>query len=276
MAVSDNIFLSSKFLAQIIKIYHIKVYNFCIISFIIVPQVASFTSIWLVIIITAERCVSVALPFKFAQIFTKKKCIIVITCMILLFLALTSSTSFCLEYSQFKPYLCSIRDYGNCKFYFNNVYPIFKSILGSWLPSLLGICLNTIFIFFLKRVSKRRREITRRAQNINNSSINNKEKQITIIVMAISFSFLILTMPYSIFEFMRKMLDHKTFHEIISANKVRTFQRAALLLIDLNHSTNFLFYVLTAERFRNNILIFCKKDSNLQVRYSQANQIKAV
>ena len=198
--------------------------------------------------------------------------------MILLFLALTSSISFCLEYSQFKPYLCSIRDYGNCKFYFNNVYPIFKSILGSWLPSLLVICLNAIFIFFLKRVSKRRREITRRAQNIkaNNSSINNKEKQITIIVMAISFSFLILTMPYSIFEFMRKMLDHKTFHEIISANKVRTFQRAALLLIDLNHSTNFLFYVLTAERFRNNILIFCKKDSNLQVRYSQGNQIKAV
>ena len=89
-----------------------------------------------------------------------------------------------------------------------------------------------------------------------------KEKQITIMLLTVSISFVVLTMPYSLFELMRKILDHETFYSIIPKNKVRDFQRATLLLIDLNHSTNFFFYVLTAERFRTqlkSILMFWKK-----------------
>ena len=75
---------------------------------------------------------------------------------------------------------------------------------------------------------------------------------------------------------MRKFLNEQTFNTIIPKNKVRVFQRATLLLVDLNHSTNFLFYVLTAERFRNqlkNILIFWKKDTSAQVKTNEVRTL---
>jgi hypothetical protein len=104
-----------------------------------------------------------------------------------------------------------------------------------------------------------------RSQHIERRASNPyKEKQITIMLLTVSISFVVLTMPYSLFELMRKILDHETFYSIIPKNKVRDFQRATLLLIDLNHSTNFFFYVLTAERFRTqlkSILMFWKKET---------------
>jgi len=190
---------------------------------------ASLISVWLIMITTAERTVSVVWPFKITRIFSKKNCKIIITSMIIFFLVLTSSAGMCSEYNEPKPYLCSIRGNTFCKYYFNVVYPIFKSLFGSWLPSLIGICLNTIFIIFLKKISNKRKNITKRAS-----------------------------------------------HAIIPKNKVRVFQRATLLLIDLNHSTNFIFYVLTAERFRNqlkNIFIFWKKDTSAQVKI---NEVRAL
>ena len=63
---------------------------------------------------------------------------------------------------------------------------------------------------------------------------------------------LVLTLSYSLFELMRKILHNDTFYSIFPKDRVRDFQRATLLLIDLNHSTNFIFYVLAAERFRFN------------------------
>ncbi len=227
---------------------------------------ASLISVWLIMITTAERTVSVVWPFKITRIFSKKNCKIIITSMIIFFLVLTSSAGMCSEYNEPKPYLCSIRGNTFCKYYFNVVYPIFKSLFGSWLPSLIGICLNTIFIIFLKKISNKRKNITKRASQKEKNTNTNKEKQITIMILTISISFLILTLPYSLFELMRKFLNEQTFYAIIPKNKVRVFQRATLLLIDLNHSTNFIFYVLTAERFRiqlKNILIFWKKDATI-------------
>jgi len=83
-------------------------------------------------------------------------------------------------------------------------------------------------------------------------------------------------MPYSLFELIRKFLDPKTFNQIIPINKVRIFQRATLLLVDLNHSTNIFFYILTAERFRIqlvNVFMFWKKNTNAQIRKTQVTAI---
>ena len=124
--------------------------------------------------------------------------------------------------------------------------------------------LNIINMYTL-RINERTNMLSNgiRSQNIERRASNPyKEKQITIMLLTVSISFVVLTMPYSLFELMRKILDHETFYSIIPKNKVRDFQRATLLLIDLNHSTNFFFYVLTAERFRTqlkSILMFWKK-----------------
>ena len=95
-------------------------------------------------------------------------------------------------------------------------------------------------------------------------------------ILTISILFLVLTLPYSLFELIRKFLEPKMFNQIIPVDKVRIFQRATLLLIDLNHSTNFFFYILTAERFRIqlvNVFMFWKKNTNVQIRKTQVTAI---
>ena len=315
MAIADNILLISKFLASIFKIYHINIYNFCILSYIIIPQSASFISVWLIMITTAERTAAVVVPLKVSSIFSKTRCKILITCMIVFFLIITCIAGFSLEYNQKKPYLCVIKEGKFYMYYFHHIFPIIKSLFGSWLPSLIAISLNTTIIIYLYKASKERKNISQKSSNYNlfelnsftetnykiskrssvriNSkldiseielkprkslqsiisyskreitkklSIDNKEKQITFMLLTISLLFVFLTMPYSLFELMRKLLNEDTFHQIVPKNKVRKYQRATLLLVDLNHSLNFFFYVFTAERFRRQLksdLMFWKKN----------------
>jgi len=193
-----------------------------------------------------------------ADLFSKQKCILIIIMVILSSLSVTSSAGFCATYNKDKPYLCNLQ--GNCKDYFHNIYQIFKTLLGSWLPSLIGLCLNIIFIIFLRKIANKRKISGVKCQNHTK-----KDSQITIMILVISISFLMLTMPYSLFELIRKFSNHDKFLQIIPLDKEREFQRATLLLIDLNHSTNFFFYVLSAERFRNqlkNILLFWRKNAS--------------
>jgi hypothetical protein len=204
-------------------------------------------------ITTAERTAAVVVPLKVSSIFSKTRCKILITCMILFFLIITCIAGFSSEYNQKKPYLCVIKEGKFYMYYFHHIFPIIKSLFGSWLPSLIAISLNTTIIVYLYKASKERKNISQKSSNINeaelstsvnesnvkaskSSSNTNKEKQITIMLLAISVSFVVLTMPYSLFELFRKLLNENTFHHIIPANKVRIFQRATLLLIDLNHS----------------------------------------
>ena len=275
MAIADNILLAFKFLASMIKIYHIPVYDFCILIYIIIPQAASFISVWLIMITTAERTAAVVFPLEVSVIFSKRRCKVMIFCMIVFFLVLTSTGGFCSHHDIKKPYLCAVKggSGSNYEFYFNSVYQLMKSVFGSWFPSLLGIGLNIAIIFFLYKASNERRNITsirNRLQTINIPRTNSKERQITIMLLTISISFVILTMPYSLYELVRKLIDIRTLHRIVHKDNVRKFQRATLLLVDLNHSTNFIFYVMTAERFRNQlklILMFWKKDSNKKLNY---------
>ena len=259
-------------------------------------------------ITTAERTAAVVFPLEVSVIFSKRRCKVMIFCMIVFFLVLTSTGGFCSHHDIKKPYLCAVKggSGSNYEFYFNSVYQLMKSVFGSWFPSLLGIGLNIAIIFFLYKASNERKNITTRysapninelkhltenmtsfscenhnksslrsnkrntLQTINIPSTNSKERQITIMLLTISISFVILTMPYSLYELVRKLIDIKTLHRIVHKDNVRKFQRATLLLVDLNHSTNFIFYVMTAERFRNQlklILMFWKKDSNKKLNY---------
>jgi hypothetical protein len=103
MAIADNAFLISKLLASLFKIYHINIYNFCILSYIIIPQSSSFISVWLIISTTAERAAAVVWPLKVSQIFSKNRCKKITIFIVIFFIGLTLSAGFCAEYSFEKP-----------------------------------------------------------------------------------------------------------------------------------------------------------------------------
>jgi hypothetical protein len=161
MAISDIILLVLKFTANMIKIYRIPIYNFCI-AIQVIPQAASFISVWLIVITSAERTCAVMMPLKVAYLFSKRHSKILMLLMFTFFIALSATVSVCIHYSKTQPYYCVIRGSmdGSCFVYYTYIFPWLKSAFGSWIPSLIGIVLNVVIIAELFRASNARRGIT--------------------------------------------------------------------------------------------------------------------
>lgn len=332
IAVCDFIVLLLRFLANMIKLYRIAIYNFCILNQI-VAQAASFISVWLILATSAERTAAVIFPLKVTHIFSRKRSKKIILGLVLIFVFISSTVSFCIEYSRAKPHYCQIKGSlnGTCFKYYTLIFPWFRSALGSWIPSVLGFIFSLIIIKALSNASIVRKSITNqmyvkfRPMNIENQifksnessrlfkleefklllmkknhsynssytadgslaskrssswrtlsslySIQLKERQISIMLLTISISFVLLTFPYSIFDLFRKFGLKSNFL------KNRVLLRSVMFLIDLNHSTNFVLFCLTARRFRielKNIFreiylkmhkngLFCKKLNKFDV-----------
>ena len=160
MASCDIILLFLKFIANMIKIYRIPIYNMCILIQVI-PQAASFISVWLIVITSTERTFAVLTPLKVAFIFSKKRCKAIMLVLFLFFIALSSTTSVCIRYSVAQPYYCQIKGNkeGNCFFFYNYIFPWLKSSFGSWIPSVVGVILNIVMISALYKASNERRNI---------------------------------------------------------------------------------------------------------------------
>ena len=263
IGLADIIFLNFKFLSNVSKIHHLNVYEFCVLIYIIIPQTANYTSVWIKIFMAIERTAIIVFPFK--KIFSRKTCKIIIACIILIFLLLASTAGFCSHYDKKKPYLCIIKgDNGSIyEFYFHSVYQIIKSTLESWLPSIIDLIFTFIMILEIRNLSNRRRIII--TSNRSSSLRNQKDRQLTMMLLATSISFFLLTLPYSLFELDRKLFDCKTLYLFVDKKNLRKLQRTCLFLVDLNHSTNLIFYFICAETFRNklNRLFMCRKNTRI-------------
>lgn len=316
MAIADISVLSLKFLVFLQKLYKIPLYEFCVIVNFL-PDIAAFTSYWLIMITTIERCIAVWYPLKVTQIVTKQRCLILVFILIIFFALISSTQIFCLEKRMDAPHYCKIKGSEGKGIYFTYqrmTYPYIKSALMSWIPSVLGIILNALIIFALTKASKKRHEMStkNRKNDIDLKSIlvkqknqsikenvefkiskfnsqselelatlplnqenveekNNKyvkvtriflsqisqERQITIMLISISLTFLILTLPFSIHELLRKLYPTE------QKFKDRFTQRFVLFLLDCLHATNFLLYCLVGKKFRDQlkIILRCKIDS---------------
>ena len=91
-------------------------------------------------------------------------------------------------------------------------------------------------------------QVQQQLQGQQSSHLNHhKEKQITIMLMTISISFMVLSFPYSAFELLRRLNVN------LPILKDRDTSRFLLLLLDINHATNFILYCLTGQKFRSEL-----------------------
>ena len=309
VAISDILFLLFKFIANMMKLYRISIFDFCVFMQVI-PQAALFISVWLIIIISAERAIAVIKPLKVKLIFSRTRSKIIILFVVVFFLLLSSSIILCVTHSPSQPYFCQIKGQPNgaCFVYYKLIFPVIKSVFGCFLPIVIGITLNSVIIKTLREASNKRETFgysysTSSLRNTNrnssvvefskrksitldsrkksslkpddsnpfkkeNSSLSlsvrkmsfnynySKEKKITIILLTISISFIVFTLPYSVFELFRNFgMDYKWV-------KNRNVMRRLMFLVDLNHATNFIFYYLTAKGFRKK---FFMKSSTLSM-----------
>ena len=73
LAISDIVVLWTKFMSNMVKVYKVPVFNGCWLM-LIVPQAATFISVWLIVVTSAERTVAVLKPLKalFFTLFKKQ------------------------------------------------------------------------------------------------------------------------------------------------------------------------------------------------------------
>ena len=189
-----------------------------------------FISAWIVLFSSAERTAAVKYPLNVAQIFSRKRCIYMIMAVFCIFLSVTSSFQLmCFEFSEAKHH-CQIYGgiNGTC-FKVHTYYVLYRSTISTWLPIVIGTCLNSTIVVLIYRAHNKRQQMTvenNQRSGSYDSSVNTsqllicnnglkhgdkkrredqKELQITIMLLMISISFIVLTLPYSLFELLRKL-----------------------------------------------------------------------
>jgi hypothetical protein len=148
----------------------------------------------------------------------------------------------------------------NNAYYFGvwRVYFFFDSIVYSIIPFLIMITCNVFIIAKIVRSRVRSKQVIRAKTKMltsshstsqivkNTNSMLATEKRISIILVGISFSFLILTTPVFIIEQLNDLYPHDYNWDVILA--------CSYMLMYLNHVINFFFYCLTGPKFRNEVI----------------------
>ena len=236
------------------------------------------TSSWCLVLLTLDRLVAVCFIFKY-KTWCKKFhvlkifiCIIVVVCLINLHLlvfvnAYEKKGAFADGLSKLnnqqkrrpttinpiikKSYVCnvSIDDHPT---YFKHIYKnwdIFHAVFYGGLPFLLILTANCIIICRLLRLQKASAKYLSDEKNDNSDDDSSiKSYQLTIMLLTVSFTFLILTSPISLY--MAFIYDNLT-HVRISK---REFIKIVLRYLGyVNNSINFYVYFCTSNEFRREV-----------------------
>ncbi len=136
-----------------------------------------------------------------------------------IFLAVSSSYQiFCTDFNPQKRHCQIFGGINGTCFRLHTFHLFYRSIVSTWLPIVIGTCLNLLIIIKLFQANhNRKRLIKNRNQsikmdnknlisniNLNSNKSIKKEKQITIMLVTLSLTFIVLTLPYSIYEILRK------------------------------------------------------------------------
>ena len=213
---------------------------------------ASLISVWLTIAVTAERFVAVCYPLKTLTLCTRKTAGIATTFIIMSAL------------------LYSIRDIWfmvwdpqgkGCTY----AYEYIKTIrVLSWVdsslivivPITLLLLLNTAIVNGVRKAVNSQKRMTSDAAN---SGGDGQSKQITVTVLTISFTFILCTLPIATSNIAERFLSD--INDPILVSKFALAGYTGRMLFSVNHGVNFLLYIFSGKRFRDEFLeVFCCKN----------------
>lgn len=200
------------------------------------------TSAWFVLLVTADRFFAVICPLKiasFSSVSRARKMAAFATILIA-----TYSSPLIFDITLVQKGNITIGCWKRTAF-MKEVYPYFKLVTYSIIPFTAVFIMNIVIILVIAR-----KTIEKTVQN----SQNNQYKLI-IMLLAVSFAWLLLSTPFSIYPFL--FSKEKT-----PENKARKFlvKTICFLLVYLNSSINFYIYCITGQKFRGELRnLFCPR-----------------
>ncbi|CAF0912106.1 unnamed protein product [Rotaria sordida] len=204
----------------------------------------TFCANWVLVIITLERHVAVTSPFLAKRFCTVKSARYSVY-MLLTIAIIFFSTTFPIIYNihgDSKRKKCIIRSK------FELIHHIYQPIVMYGLPDLLLLSnLFTICSLFRQR---KQQLSNREGLNIRISDVhsNRKQRQLTIMLVTVNLAFYLFSTPAMI-AFIVQYSPPKH-HELNKLKRRFLFSHISVLLLQLHNATNFIFYCLAGQRFR--------------------------
>ncbi|KAI8767313.1 rhodopsin [Biomphalaria glabrata] len=265
LAASDGCALISK-----VTIYHLQRFSrrgaLCKLEFLTV--FCTMMANWILVYICFERFISVCFPMKRLYLVTKKRTYIIVASTAAFLFVATAATYITVWDSH------SLK----CGMYVEYIwywYHIWVKYLGPslavYLPFMLILIFTVAIIRALKIASRELRNLFKRSLSMRRSpddktfSFNEKniaeseklERMITWMMILAAIFFLIFTLPACVFF---NLPEPGPESDVKSFTRYMLFEQIQHLCLDLTHTLNFFLYVVTAKRFRKQLveILVCK------------------
>ena len=222
-------------------------------------QFTSFTyyffthsSVWLLVVMTAEKTLAISFPVT-AKVICTVKTARIVSCVTVLIWAIVEAQLFFI-YKKFEDGL-EVR----CDFIYEKIqkyYTSFHSVMYSFLPVVLIMILNTVIIVQLI-ISK-----LKSANPGHKSALSKKAVSTAIMLLSVSVSFTLLTVPGVVVLIMKDILNVTVSQEL--------WVWAAFSYYT-NHSSNALLYTFLGPKFRREALkLLCRGRFETSVDHSSS------
>ena len=127
------------------------------------------------------------------------------------------------------------------------------SALGVFIPIALLLVLNTAIVNGVRKAVASQKRMTSDAAN---SGGDGQSKQITVTVLTISFTFILCNLPLVTSTLVQHFL--MDINDPIGVSKFALARYTGQMLAAINHGVNFLLYIFSGKRFRDEFLeVFC-------------------
>ena len=213
---------------------------------------------YLLIAMTFERFYSITRPLKAASLNTMKKARIIIVCIFVF------GCSYCIPFwtiAGIAGRTCVPNLYAS----YNVLAELYSWLIESLIflfPFVSLLTMNNIIIHTLRKRSKLNlSESTCQGQSEGQTfKIKQSEKQICVMLLFVTFAFLILTIPARALAFYRTFSNKHTGYYFAG---LHLFHQVATKSIVTNHGINFFLYAMSGKKFRKDLRnLFFSKDSN--------------
>jgi hypothetical protein len=171
----------------------------CFLVYLI--DLITFCSVWIMVIMTLERCVAVRSPFLAKRFCTTERARHSICLLLLFAYILFSSTFFVIHKIDKTQQKCSVRHQ------YQTIIRFVKPTIFYFVPDIL--LLANLFVIYELFMAKRQRAKTlmnpeNAINQLNAISFNRKQQQLTIMLVTVSLSFYLFTTP-AIIDYIRQM-----------------------------------------------------------------------
>ena len=203
-------------------------------------------SAWLIVAMTTDRFLVVWFPFKASSMCNSKRAKLTIIGMVFLIMMYNLHVFWTLGLRSYRGGRVTACGPSMDDYFMLEIFPVMKLVSYSILPFIIVLFLN---LAITVRLWSNRMAISRAASDSDTGSASRaSQNRITVMLLTVSFVWLILTAPFMLWSILRipNGGDQQKAQSFL-------FKTTCFLLLYVNHGINFYLYCLAGRRFRQDL-----------------------